>query len=96
MAIDDSIATVTPAESRLDIDRIEYRLKDGPDRLDVYYNMVPVTVDGVPCGDPVRKHVRLDLTADVKADVIGGINVADALAVLRKLAKRTIKDHEQP
>lgn len=94
--IDDPIQSATPAESRLDLDRIEYRLKDGPDRLDLYYGMVPVTADGVPCGNPVRKHVRLDLTAEVKADVIGGINVADALAVLRKLAKRTIKDHEQP
>jgi hypothetical protein len=94
--IDDPIQSATPAESRLDIDRIEYLLKDGPDRLGLYYGMVPVTADGVACGGATRKHLRLDLTAEIKDDIINGIKVADALAVLRKLAKRTIKDREQP
>jgi hypothetical protein len=92
--IDDPIATVTPAESRLDLDRIEYRLKDGQDRLDLYYALVPVIVTGQPCGDAVRKHLVVPLTADLKNEVIDGIKVADALSVLRKLAKRQIKTKE--
>jgi hypothetical protein len=93
--IDDPIAAVTPAESRLDLNRIEYRLKDGPDHLDLYYGMVPVTDSGVPCGDTAHRHLRLELTASVKNEIIDGHKVSDCLSVLRKLAKRTIKEEEQ-
>lgn len=92
--IDDPIVSVTPAEARMDLDRLEYRLKDGPDRLDVYYSMVPVTATGQPCGDKTRKHLGVQLGAAAKAEVIDGITVGDALAVLRKLSKRQIKAKE--
>jgi hypothetical protein len=93
--IDDPIQSATPAESRLDLDRVEYRLKDGLDRLDLYYNLVPVTATGQPCGDATRKHLVVPLNAEIKNEVIDEIKVADALAVLRKLAKRQIKNKEQ-
>lgn len=92
--IDDPIVSVVPAESRIDLDRVEYRLKDGPDRLDVYYSMVPVDAVGKPCGEAVRKHRSLKLDANAKTEVLAGIKVGDALAVVRKLAVRTIKDGE--
>ncbi len=94
MPIDDPIVTATVLEKRLNLDRIEYRLKDGPDRLDVYYDLVPVTAEGVACGDRDRKHTAILLEFAVKAEVIDGIKVGDALAVLRKLAKRQIKAKE--
>lgn len=95
MAIDDPIQAASVAESRMDLDRIEYRLKDGPDRLDIYYAMIPVTSAGVPCGDSSRRHCPLFIDADIKAEIIDGIKVADALTVIRKIARRTIKAKEQ-
>lgn len=94
MAFDDPITIPTATDTRLaGLERVGVVIQPGSDDIEVYYQVVPTTATGHPCGDTTRRHARTALSK-VKDLVFDGITVAQAISVLKKVGKQIAKDHE--